>query len=81
MFVPVAASPFRGSTASVSRIAQHQGFHRHALRTHVRWLAAVAHKTKPNKLKTLACNTTIFLRTSCQILILLQYPPKPDITK
>ncbi|CAF3523199.1 unnamed protein product [Fusarium graminearum] len=54
MFVPVAASPFRGSTASFSRIAQHQGFHRHALRTHVRWLAAVAHKTKPNKLKTLA---------------------------
>ncbi|QPC78862.1 hypothetical protein HYE68_009614 [Fusarium pseudograminearum] len=54
MFVPVAASPFRGSTASFSRIAQHQGFHRHALRTHVRWLAAVARKTKPNKLKTLA---------------------------
>ncbi|KAG8668762.1 DNA-directed DNA polymerase gamma mip1 [Fusarium poae] len=54
MFVPVAASPFRATTASFSRISQHQGFRRHALRTHVRWLAAVAHNAKPKKLKTLA---------------------------
>jgi DNA polymerase gamma 1 len=64
MFVPVAASPFRATTASFSRISQHQGFRRHALRTHVRWLAAVAHNAKPKKLKTLACNTATFLRTS-----------------
>ncbi|RGP71501.1 DNA polymerase mitochondrial [Fusarium longipes] len=54
MFIPAAASPFRGSTASFSRIARHQGFRRHALRTHVRWLAAVADNAKPKQRNTLA---------------------------
>ncbi|KAL4724949.1 DNA-directed DNA polymerase gamma mip1 [Fusarium chlamydosporum] len=54
MFVPAAASPLRGSTASFIRIARHQAFRRHALRAHVRWLAAVADNAKSRKKGSLA---------------------------
>lgn len=81
MFVPAAASPLRGSTASFIRIARHQAFRRHALRAHVRWLAAVADNAKSRKKGSLACKATIDLDTNRQILIFLQCLLKLDITR
>ncbi|CAM1502940.1 Fc.00g077160.m01.CDS01 [Cosmosporella sp. VM-42] len=46
MFTPAAGHLQRASTASFIRIARHQAFRRHALRAHVRWLAAVANEAK-----------------------------------
>ncbi|CAG7562978.1 unnamed protein product [Fusarium equiseti] len=54
MFVPAAASPLRRSTASFSRITRCQTFRRHALRTQVRCLAAVADSLESRQKKTLA---------------------------
>ncbi|KAF5566630.1 DNA polymerase gamma mitochondrial [Fusarium phyllophilum] len=54
MLISAAAQPLRGSTPSFIRIARHQAFRRHALRAHVRWLAAVADNVKSNPKGTLS---------------------------
>ncbi|KAM0562542.1 hypothetical protein ACHAPJ_002232 [Fusarium lateritium] len=54
MFIPAAGQPLRGSTASFVRIARHQAFRRHALRAHVRWMAAVADNVRSKQQNTLA---------------------------
>ncbi|WZH42706.1 DNA polymerase family A-domain-containing protein [Fusarium acuminatum] len=74
MYISAAAQPLRAPTASFVRIARYQAFRPHALRPHVRWLAAVADNVNPKQQNTLACKANLFSAVDFPVLKAIAVP-------